>query len=444
MIFYAFPMAPPKYLPITPWHQYLLDTYFDPKGITRFRDSWTLTDALHIRPACDVRALRRAVDRVLRRHDTLRLRFVETGGNWQAQMQPTLPEGLVIEEHGEMDECALHQCVNARAAEPIDLLSDQLVDIRVLRFGAMGDVVLLRIHHAIVDGYGIVLLIEELIKTMLRMPLAPTSMGYEEYLDYWYGQSAETLAERKVYWDALLDPVDPAPDFGSTAGGRPPPPEFRGCTDAAVHKLPMSDAETRRIMETAALAGTSFATISTAAFCEGLCTVTGLDRIYYTHVLGRSDGRLMGYLGEHTMDPILRYHAQTGLSAAERGRGVMQLLGESADKMPSETSHPACAWEHRIYEGGGFARQFGSWLDGPAGKVSSSPVEAFFLTGEADSLTHDGLQLSRVPLPELEEPQNELTLKIDHFGELPKMSFVYDAAWYSTQDLERLWDNMPW
>lgn len=67
----------------------------------------------------------------------------------------------------------------ARDVIPLD--APALVCLDLLEFGEHGDVVVFRAHHAITDGYGLTILVEDLVKLLFGVPTGKPPLTYSGY-----------------------------------------------------------------------------------------------------------------------------------------------------------------------------------------------------------------------------------------------------------------------
>ena len=88
--------AQPTIYPATTWQQYLLDEATHPDCTDDLRDRFILSNAFLVQPKVDLRRLRRAVEKLRERHDSLRIRLCQIKGKWRAVIDP--PHGETIHE----------------------------------------------------------------------------------------------------------------------------------------------------------------------------------------------------------------------------------------------------------------------------------------------------------------------------------------------------------
>ncbi|KAG1647415.1 Chondramide synthase cmdD [Nymphon striatum] len=175
-------VQPPRFFP-TRWIEDFLIS-FDPDTTKSYHDYLTVRWAVRIMPGISPRTLRRAFDNLVARHEPLRLRFVQTNGGWKSEVLAEHPLGLIVEDFGAMSKDEQQAIVTERVRRPLTALSDALFEMRLLRFERSGDVLMMRANHAIIDGFSVGLLIEELLKHIVGVPVGPPPLSYGEFVAF--------------------------------------------------------------------------------------------------------------------------------------------------------------------------------------------------------------------------------------------------------------------
>jgi amino acid adenylation domain-containing protein len=177
-----------------------------------------------------------ALGEVVRRHETLRTRFVELDGQpWQEILPPAAPFVLpVIDLAGlpeERRERELARVGRAESGMPFDLTAG-LMRSRLIRLGEREHVFLITLHHIAFDGWS-----EEVLRRELSALYAAALTGHPahlpemsiQYADFaaWQRSWPEgVLAEQLAYWSRRLGGV--ATLEIPTDRPRPPVQTFRG------------------------------------------------------------------------------------------------------------------------------------------------------------------------------------------------------------------------
>jgi amino acid adenylation domain-containing protein len=197
--------------------------------------AYTLPVALELRGRLRPDLLRRAIQGVVDRHDSLRTRIGREG-----DVQEVLPEMTVAcplidltDRPPHEREAALAAWLSEQSGRPIDLESAPLVRFHLLRLGEQRHVLALAAHHIVVDGWSVgVLLTEigELYAAACRngeTPLRPEC----QFGDFYRWQEAQRgtpeLAAQETYWLAKFEGQTPVLDL-PTDRPRPSLRSYRG------------------------------------------------------------------------------------------------------------------------------------------------------------------------------------------------------------------------
>ncbi len=197
--------------------------------------------ALRLRGPLDGPAFARSLDEVARRHESLRTRFVEEGGEVVQRIDAPRPGLLTTLDLRGLPEAARESEILVRAHEqvgmPFDLAHGPLLRAELLRLAAEEHAVLLTLHHIVSDGWSMGVLVREVtalyeaFSAGLPSPLKEPLFQYADYavwqrrwlaggelehqLDYW--------RERLKDLPTLALPLDrPRPAAASHHGAREP------------------------------------------------------------------------------------------------------------------------------------------------------------------------------------------------------------------------------
>jgi amino acid adenylation domain-containing protein len=189
--------------------------------------------ALRLRGELDVGTLRRALDRIVARHENLRTVFVareglphqvvaadDAGIAWRLHDLRGLPSAV------QDDELARH--VREERKGGFDLARGPLIRARVVVMGDDDHALLVTMHHIVSDGWSLGVLLRELTTLYAAFagggadPLPPLAVQYADYA-LWQRQwlAGDTLEAQAAYWKARLDG---APTLTTFPGDRPRPP----------------------------------------------------------------------------------------------------------------------------------------------------------------------------------------------------------------------------
>lgn len=137
--------------------------------------------ALRLRGPLDQAALQASLNELVRRHDSLRTRFVEDEQGVAQQVDAVAPQPLTLIA---LDEQALYAYIQARIHEPFDLASGALLRAELLQLGPDDHVLLLVQHHIVSDGRSMQVMIQELTHCYTRFSQGLPSQLPEPQLQY--------------------------------------------------------------------------------------------------------------------------------------------------------------------------------------------------------------------------------------------------------------------
>ena len=178
---------------------------------------YNISVALRLRGAVDEGALMRSLDAIVDRHEVLRTRFGEAGGQPLAVVDAPGRRCAVLES------CASEEDLRARfLAERgycFDLAAEPLVRLRLLRTKFDGNRVLLAcFHHIVFDGWSMGLFFRELAQLYQagtgaagqHPPLEPLPIQFADYAQWQREQlGGERIANQLAYWEGQLAGLPP-------------------------------------------------------------------------------------------------------------------------------------------------------------------------------------------------------------------------------------------
>ncbi len=184
---------------------------------------------LRLRGRLDVPALSRALSTVVGRHEALRTRFAHRGGAAVQLVGESEPVNLDPEPTGRW---RLDPVLRAEVRRPFDLHADAPVRFRLLRPGPGEHVLVVTLHHIVVDGWSVGVLVDELVRCYRHeadgdpLDLAPVTLHCADVAAL---PARQPAAADLGYWIAALADVEqqpvpptdrPRPPIPSGAGGR--------------------------------------------------------------------------------------------------------------------------------------------------------------------------------------------------------------------------------
>lgn len=424
-------------LPLSKVQYAFLDIFTNPHTTPLFHDQFLLRWAYLVTPATDVRRLRRAHDHLVKRHDTLRLHFDRVEGRWVGRIPDAHPTGLIVEDIGDVDEEAFRHALNQRAGARMDVLSKQLFEIRLLRFGRRGDVILVRMHHILADGYSSLVLFEELFKLMLNMQLEVPAISHLAYVQYENRSLARNVEEKDAYWENELLPMGPSPNSGRKRKGIDIASNTR-ITSATRLGGVVTACETAQLANRAAENGETLFNYLLASFCDVLCAESGASDVIVGVNVSRVDRKLQGYIGNANRTLLIRFWHDPDKSldeiAALAGSKLRTGLQHSPWANYAGTGPVADAFRENRRR----ATQYMVHSPETLGRLRSSKVANALQEIKSETLSLGAFQVSRLELPESPPTNRELQLTIHDLGDCKHATLDADADAYTQPELADL------
>ncbi|RKG98938.1 amino acid adenylation domain-containing protein, partial [Corallococcus sp. CA053C] len=171
--------------------------------------------AFRLRGPLDARALERAFNALVERHESLRTRFLEQDGQPVQVAVPSLELTLARVDLMGLAPDQREQEARRRLAEearrPFDLTCGPLLRIHLLRLTAEEHVLLLTMHHIVSDGWSMEVLIREVgvfyeaFSTGVAPVLAPLPLQYADFArEQQLGRESAALRRQLDHWKARL------------------------------------------------------------------------------------------------------------------------------------------------------------------------------------------------------------------------------------------------
>jgi amino acid adenylation domain-containing protein len=182
--------------------------------------AYNLANTLHITGPLDEAALRRAVRRVVDRHQSLRVTFSQDLTRQRIVQAETLGVNIVDLSELEPEACdaALAERRTVEVETPFDLHAGPLVRVTLVRMAEDEHHLFVTVHHAICDGWSSGTLLRHIVEEYsaergaAAVSASPPAMQLEEYVD-WLGRylESETRAADERFWAEYV-----AGDFPAT------------------------------------------------------------------------------------------------------------------------------------------------------------------------------------------------------------------------------------
>ncbi|MGH9867642.1 MAG: amino acid adenylation domain-containing protein, partial [Candidatus Polarisedimenticolia bacterium] len=181
--------------------------------------AYNIPNVLRLEGSLDVTALERTLSEILRRHEAIRTRFVETPhGVRQSVEAPARMRLDVVDLALEPDaEATARRLVAEEAMAPFDLSAGPQLRARLVRLAPDDHLFLMTIHHIVSDGWSMGVLVRELV-VLYEAYAAGHGSPLEElpiqYADFAVWQrdrlQGERLERELAYWKERLTPLPAA------------------------------------------------------------------------------------------------------------------------------------------------------------------------------------------------------------------------------------------
>ena len=178
-------------------------------------EAYHISFGLRVRGSLNHAVLRRALDRILARHEALRTTFVFVGEEPVQQIAAAESDHFILIEqdlsHHEDPVVELQRIITLEASSSFDLEHGPLIRGRLVRLSKDEHALLLTMHHIVSDGWSMSILIDELsmlYSAFLRGEADPLPELEIQYADYaiWQRQwiEGDILQQQSAYWKTTL------------------------------------------------------------------------------------------------------------------------------------------------------------------------------------------------------------------------------------------------
>jgi amino acid adenylation domain-containing protein len=199
--------------------------------------AYNVSFALRFRGELDCPRMAEALSYLENRHEVLRTTFAMERGALTQVVRPPIPFPLRIEElvaSGEPTDTALNRWLQCEVVAPFDLGTGPLIRAAILRTSRQEHVLVITMHHSIVDAWSIPILVRDLAAAYAgigdgREPtLEPLPIQYADYAVWQIdGLTGEALERKLAYWKRQLAGPLPVLEL-PTDHPRPPTQTYNG------------------------------------------------------------------------------------------------------------------------------------------------------------------------------------------------------------------------
>ncbi|HXM36671.1 MAG TPA: condensation domain-containing protein, partial [Pyrinomonadaceae bacterium] len=388
---------------------------------------YNISRALRLRGLLNVSALSRAIDEIVRRHETLRASFAAENGtpfqritHYESRPLPLIDLTKVPETEREVQ---AKQFAAEEIKKPFDLTHGPLLRAVLLRLSDEEHVLIVNLHHIAADGWSIGVLFRELAAlyesfvSEKPVPLAALSIQYADYA-VWQRQwlQGEVLEKLVSYWRKQLSGAPPVLEL-ATEKPRPQLQSFRG----AYETLVLPDELTIGLKQLSRSEGATLFMTCLAGFQLLLSRFSGQqDLIVGTDVANRNRVETEGLIGFFTNLLPLRAKLSADLKFSELLRQVRETTLEAQ-------AHQDLPFEKLVEE-----------LK-PARELGRNPLVQVLLVMNPPALKMEmpHLQVSRFDLP-LESSRFDLVLFLSESENGLAGFWLYNPDLFRPQTIRRL------
>jgi len=353
-------------------------------------DAYHVPWRLRLRGELDAGALRRALDRIVARHEVLRTTFAQVDGAPVQRIAPPEESRFPLAEHdlgGESDE-ALRRLLSDGWSTPFDLERGPLIRGILVRLGEDDHVLQVTMHHIVSDGWSMGVLTEELSALYAAFrrgegdPLPALAVQYGDYAAWqrrWLVD--EVLGEQAAYWRGRLAG---APELLEVPTDRPMPARIDHA--GASLEVALGEETTRGLKALGRREGTTLFMTLLAGWATVLSRLSGQEEVVVgTPTANRGRAEIEGLIGFFVNTLALRLD----LSASPT---VREMLGRVRERALEAQHHQDIPFE-QVVELARPARSLAhtplfqvmlAWQSAPGGALALPGVEAAVMGGGAE------------------------------------------------------------
>jgi amino acid adenylation domain-containing protein/non-ribosomal peptide synthase protein (TIGR01720 family) len=375
----------------------------------------------------------KAVEEVMRRHESLRTRFVTERGRARQEISPltelTVPLVDLTSYEGAEQEQEVRRLAAAEVSKPFDLTTGPLVRLTVLQLADDEHVLMLTMHHIVSDGWSMGVLMRELTvlyDAFSRSELSPLPELPIQYADYavWQREwlQGEVLDRQMKYWREQLQGAPRVLEL-QTDHPRPAVQSFRG----GLMRRRLSGELLHQIEALSRREGVTLYMSVLAAFVVVLARYSGEQEIVVgTPIAGRTRQEIEGLIGFFVNTLVLR-------TRVEERESVRQLLERVREVCLGAYTHQDVPFEQLVEE-----------LQ-PERDLSHQPLfqVMYELEGGGDE---QGWQIGDIQVEfegvESEVAKFDLTLRVKQGQEGWELGIEYQKDLYDPATIERMLEHL--
>jgi hypothetical protein len=266
--------------------------------------AYNLPRAIRITGILDVEALRRALDAIVQRHESLRMTFTDVDGKVMASLGPGAPVDVPVVslESRPEDQKQAQAAVMAgkEGQRPFNLTTGPVMRVKLVRLSHEQHILVLTLHHIITDGWSMDVLFRELgefynaFSSNRSLDIPPLPIQYSDFAR-WQRKSIgiDVLARDLAFWKKTLSGVPPVLELPADRC-RPAFQSHKGRT----HRIKLDQELAKDLLDLSRRQGVTLFMTLLAAFETLLWRYTGAgDFVLGTPIAGRDEVDLEQIVG---------------------------------------------------------------------------------------------------------------------------------------------------
>lgn len=425
-----------RLLPVTLYQADMLEFSVNPETTDAYHLFFTLQWGIRVKPSVSRRQLKRAFNQLVKRHDSLRLRFHHGAEGWGAEILDDHPTGLQETDLTQATKEDQDLFIESLGQSPIKAHEGPCFQMHLIDCGTEGHAIILSAHHVIIDGYGLVILVEDFLKMMFHMPLTGRGISHAEFAQDIQSRTQHRRDEKDAYWTKRLSPLPPDPIIGRKAKGLPAftPPMMR--TSIRLDGILTPDIMTGIKREQTSSEASVFPLLY-AAFADALCEMSQQDDILICSWAGRQEAHLREFVGCDTR-MMQQVYRRVDRPLQQKAAQISQSFFDAIEHLPSQffaQNSPFVAdleaqdrtlWRFQFHNGT------------PSARLSKSPFSKVLLAGMTDGFSFGPLKIEKLTFPRACDTRFELTVLLNQTGEGQNATMIADSRAFEPSELEWL------
>jgi len=399
----------------------------------RIHDHLLLRVITEVKPQVDLRRLKRAIEKLAARHDTLRLRFLKSADHITGEILEKLETALDVIETDLTDKDALEAEALRLSEQPIPVIDHQLFETKIL-VAQDRSYLICKIHHAIADGFSIVLLTEELISLLIGLPVTKPALSHEDYIRQWSELPKSIMRKNDRFWEEKLLPISEGPNIGRISKGLAVARPTENVTYLRVSQS-YSEQQLTGIQSWMSKNKVSPSAVTSTVLARAFRKLGGSEELIVTHGIPRTQAKLSCYAGDHTLNGLLKCSALESVSVLDDAKRLTADLLEIPEHLPSDTIEPGgrvhtAMRDHGYVDSGFFVivpRAFGRQKNSQLIEASDTEEPVWKRLGK--------YQIKTWPVVSTSPSLSEFRINISFQGPKGQLEFIADQKGFTEEEL---------